>query len=137
MSRYDFITEIQKTRTKRKPITKFNPYHDSRGRFASANRYTSFTYSPGKSKAHDKAIAREKIKSNPYRYHTDSQLKQAWNQAAGEIKRAQLKAGLTPGRATNRVITANKKKIKQLDEKIRQIEQMMAYSQKWGNDNTF
>lgn len=38
---------------------KFNPYHDARGRFASANSYTSFTYKPGKSKAHDLAIQRE------------------------------------------------------------------------------
>lgn len=39
-------------------VLKFNPYHDSRGRFASANSATSFTYSPGKSKAHDNAIQR-------------------------------------------------------------------------------
>ena len=41
-------------------VLKFNPYHDSRGRFASASSYSSFTYAPGKSKAHDLAIAREK-----------------------------------------------------------------------------
>lgn len=41
-------------------VEKFNPYHDEKGRFASADRYTSFTYAPGKSKAHDMAIAREK-----------------------------------------------------------------------------
>lgn len=41
-------------------ILKFNPYHDSRGRFASAGAAASFTYSPGKSKAHDKAIERER-----------------------------------------------------------------------------
>lgn len=41
-------------------IIKFNPYHDRLGRFASAGSATSFTYSPGKSKAHDNAIAREK-----------------------------------------------------------------------------
>lgn len=41
-------------------IFKFNPYHDSRGRFSSADGATSFTYAPGKSKAHDMAIAREK-----------------------------------------------------------------------------
>lgn len=39
---------------------KFNPYHDRRGRFTSANAAASFTYSPGKSKAHDEAIARAK-----------------------------------------------------------------------------
>ena len=49
-NRYDVIVEVEK----------FNPYHDSKGRFASANSATSFTYSPGKSKAHDNAIARER-----------------------------------------------------------------------------
>lgn len=39
-------------------IAKFNPYHDAQGRFASANAATSYTYAPGKSTAHDKAIQR-------------------------------------------------------------------------------
>lgn len=41
-------------------LLKFNPYHDSRGRFTTAGGATSFTYAPGRSKAHDLAIAREK-----------------------------------------------------------------------------
>lgn len=41
-------------------ILKFNPYHDSRGRFATAGGATSMTYAPGKSKAHDNAIQRAK-----------------------------------------------------------------------------
>ena len=41
-------------------ILKFNPYHDARGRFSTADSSTQFTYAPGKSKAHDLAIAREK-----------------------------------------------------------------------------
>lgn len=41
-------------------LEKFNPYHDSKGRFSSANGAASFTYAPGKSKAHDLAISREK-----------------------------------------------------------------------------
>ena len=41
-------------------IAKFNPYHDARGRFAAANAAASFTYAPGKSTAHDKAIQRGK-----------------------------------------------------------------------------
>lgn len=53
-------TAVAKTFSEALEILKFNPYHDSRGRFASANGYASFTYSPGKSKAHDMAIAREK-----------------------------------------------------------------------------
>ena len=47
---YDAITEVEK----------FNPYHDQHGRFANADGATVFTYAPGKSKAHDNAIAREK-----------------------------------------------------------------------------
>ena len=43
-------------------ILKFNPYHDRLGRFASSDSAVSFTFSPGKSKAHDKAIEREKEK---------------------------------------------------------------------------
>lgn len=46
--RYETITEVRK----------FNPFHDARGRFATANSYSSFTYKPGKSKAHDLAIQR-------------------------------------------------------------------------------
>lgn len=44
-------------------ILKFNPYHDSRGRFSTADGAASFTYAPGKSRVHDKAIAREKDKT--------------------------------------------------------------------------
>lgn len=45
-------------------ILKFNPYHDSRGRFASANSAVSFSYKPGASPAHDRAIQREKDRSD-------------------------------------------------------------------------
>lgn len=41
-------------------VMKFNPYHDARGRFTSAGSEASFTYAPGKSKAHDLAIERHK-----------------------------------------------------------------------------
>ena len=41
-------------------IKKFNPYHDRLGRFSTAGTATSMTYKPGASAAHDKAIAREK-----------------------------------------------------------------------------
>lgn len=41
-------------------IEKFNPYHDSRGRFTTAGGASSFTYAPGKSKAHNNAIERHK-----------------------------------------------------------------------------
>lgn len=54
-------------------ILKFNPYHDSRGRFSSANGAASMTYAPGKSKAHDNAIERDKS---------------AYNTAAGLVSKA-------------------------------------------------
>lgn len=62
MNRYDLIEEVSVAKTFDEiiEINKFNPYHDARGRFASANSYASFTYAPGKSKAHDNAIARMK-----------------------------------------------------------------------------
>ena len=41
-------------------VQKFNPYHDARGRFATAGGAASFTYAPGKSRAHDLAIERHK-----------------------------------------------------------------------------
>lgn len=52
-NRFDYIYELKK----------FNPYHDDRGRFATANRYSSFTIrtkDPGKQHWADLAIAREK-----------------------------------------------------------------------------
>lgn len=59
MGRYDHIIEVKKYDTLVE-VEKFNPYHDSKGRFASASGATSFTYAPGKSRAHDLAIQREK-----------------------------------------------------------------------------
>lgn len=44
-------------------ILKFNPYHDRLGRFTTSGGASSFTYSPGKSRAHDLAIARERDRS--------------------------------------------------------------------------
>ena len=41
-------------------IRKFNPYHGKDGRFTNAGGAASFTWKPGASAAHDKAIEREK-----------------------------------------------------------------------------
>lgn len=63
MSRYDVITEIHKDIDHIEHVEKFNPYHDSRGRFASASGYASFTFrtkDPKKQHMADMAIAREK-----------------------------------------------------------------------------
>lgn len=61
MSSFDYIVEVAKGRYDTiVEVEKFNPYHDARGRFSSADGATSFTYAPGRSKAHDLAIQREK-----------------------------------------------------------------------------
>lgn len=54
-----------------------------------------------------------------------------------ERKAAWIKATLTPSSATNRIIAANRKKVKRLDGEIKQINEMLDYSEKWGNNNTF
>lgn len=82
-------------------ILKFNPYHGKDGRFTGPNGATSFTYAPGKSKAHDLAIEREKKRtatasggsqeSNKYRGRysggTDKQLAGAESQLKDYIAR--------------------------------------------------
>lgn len=47
-------------------IAKFNPFHDRLGRFTTGGMATSFTYAPGKSRAHDLAIARMKERANQF-----------------------------------------------------------------------
>ena len=49
---------IWKAASFREIIAKFNPYHDEKGRFATADGAASFTFKPGASAAHDKAIER-------------------------------------------------------------------------------
>lgn len=59
-NRFDRIVEVD--------VGKFNPYHDSRGRFASANSAASFTYrtkDPGKQHMADAAVARERERTKP------------------------------------------------------------------------
>ena len=57
--RYDVIEEVNNIDCIVE-VEKFNPYHDAKGRFSTADGYASFTYAPGKSKAHDNAIQRAK-----------------------------------------------------------------------------
>lgn len=61
---YDVILEVSKHIDSIVEVEKFNPYHDAKGRFSTADGYASFTYAPGKSKAHDLAIAREKERTS-------------------------------------------------------------------------
>lgn len=60
MSKYDEIIEVTK-HDEIEEVEKFNPYHDSRGRFASASGAASFTVFTN-SKAGQKAIANIKAK---------------------------------------------------------------------------
>lgn len=74
LSRYDNIKEVgvAKTFDEIIEVQKFNPYHDAKGRFSSANNYASFTYSPGKSKAHDMAISRHETRAATAASSTDT-----------------------------------------------------------------
>lgn len=61
--RYDVIQEVDKGIDHIEHVEKFNPYHDERGRFASASGYSSFTFrtkDPAKQHMADMAVAREK-----------------------------------------------------------------------------
>lgn len=70
--KYDVIVEVEKKARCYdliEEVEKFNPYHDSKGRFATADSHTSFTHrtkDPGKQYLADLAIAREKDRAaNP------------------------------------------------------------------------
>lgn len=65
-------------------IAKFNPYHGKDGRFTSANGATSFTYSPGKSKAHDAAIEREKERAAQAETNTKAEARRISSDEAAE-----------------------------------------------------
>ena len=130
------IEEIESNIDEIEVVEKFNPYHDSRGRFATSGSAASFTYSPGKSKAHDKAIAREKVKDNPYRHLPADQLESRLGRTASDIRRAKLEASLTPSSATNKKIAAAKKRLKKLQSEEAQMEQALEYVKQYGDKNT-
>lgn len=63
MSKFDHIEEVNKNIDHIEHVEKFNPYHDAKGRFASASGYASFTFrtkDPKKQHMADLAVAREK-----------------------------------------------------------------------------
>lgn len=66
MKQYDEIEEITAREDPSSDSEKFNPYHDERGRFATANSYASFTTQtkdPKKQHWADMAMARQKEKT--------------------------------------------------------------------------
>ena len=85
MGRYDEIIEVKKE------VGKFNPYHDARGRFSTSDGAASFTYKPGKSRAHDLAIEREKKR------HAESEAKKPAAKPAPKKKGNQESQGEHPG----------------------------------------
>ena len=128
MSRYDYLIEIKK----------FNPYHDSRGRFSTADSAASFTYRPGGSKAHDKAIGREKMSQNPYRNSTNEEIERKLNAAYSERQTALRRSRMTgSGSAITRAVSAAKKKLEKLNGEIKLLEQAQEYFEQHGNSNTF
>lgn len=44
-------------------VEKFNPFHDALGRFSTGPNAKSFTYKPGRSVGHNRAIAREAVRT--------------------------------------------------------------------------
>lgn len=82
MDRYEYIQEVESPRRVAKTfseILKFNPYHDARGRFASANGAT--TFAPGKNRKYGTTDTKDalnekdretgKLKDNSLRAHMD------------------------------------------------------------------
>ncbi len=125
--RYDYIVEVEK----------FNPYHGKDGRFTSANGAASFTYKPGGGKAYDKAIADEKMKSNPYRYMTNERLESKLSSTISERNQAWWRSHMKESEATKKIIATNKKKVARLDKEIHQMMDALDYFEKYGNNNTF
>ena len=52
-----------KERMNSNEVEKFNPFHDGMGRFCTGPNAKTFTYKPGKSVAHNRAIAREVVRT--------------------------------------------------------------------------
>ncbi|MDO4280771.1 MAG: hypothetical protein Q4C56_03990 [Peptococcaceae bacterium] len=126
--RYDYIEEIDK----------FNPYHGADGRFTSANAASSFTWKPGASAAHDAAIAREKINSNPYRHKKTDALYDELSKLQGEhVKALRWARSSTDGEtpAVKRKIDGARKKAATLQTKIKQVSEMLDYNEKYGDPN--
>lgn len=138
--RYDVIAEVVEVNKIDciVEVEKFNPYHDAKGRFTSANSATSFTHSPGKSKAHDKAIAREKIKDNPYRHMRTSELENKANEISDKMRRALMASRMDANSSSAAVRRKQKQGVKdyeKLKHELGQVYAMMDYNSKWGNAN--
>ena len=76
-------------------VEKFNPYHDSKGRFATSSGYASFTFrtkDPAKQHMADMAVAREKERAAAIGANAKQQAEKRVTEAEGKMK-ALLKDG--------------------------------------------
>lgn len=133
---YDII--VEKNIDLIEEIAKFNPYHDARGRFTTAGGGGKFYATPGKSKAHDKAIAREKVKDNPYRHMKTDALEREEGRLITELNRAADAANMdanSSSAAVRRKQREGEAKYKEIQGKLRLVYQMQDYNSVHGNAN--
>ena len=135
--KYDVIVEVGKI-DRIEEVEKFNPYHDARGRFTSAGGGGKFYATPGKSKAHDNAIDREKIKDNPYRHMKTSELEAKANDISTKMQRALMYARMgtdNKSPAVRRKAKQGERDYEKLKAELTQVHDMMDYNSKHGNAN--
>lgn len=134
----DVIVEVSKNIDQIVEVEKFNPYHDAKGRFASAGAGGKFYATPGKSKAQDKAIDREKIKDNPNRHMKTSELETKANDISTKMQRALTYARMGTNHsspAVRRKAQQGQRDYEKLKAELKQVHDMMDYNSKWGNAN--
>jgi len=126
MSKYDTIIEVRK----------FNPYHGADGRFSTESGAASFTFRPGKSKAHDASVRRaqlkqraggrvyqslDKLKSEARRLYADKQKKKATVTAVENSLKAH------PWMDLKQKLAANKNALDKIERDLDQVNSAIAY----------
>ena len=118
--RFDYIFELKK----------FNPYHDDRGRFATANRYSSFTIrkkDPGKQHWADLAIAREKDKYNNGRQNYLPETKKPKNKKPKEQKPKEQKPKQTTNKPQGETKTSDFTPAKTKKEAVKYAQEKLGF----------
>lgn len=110
-------------------VEKFNPYHDDRGRFTHAGGAGSVTYKPGKSKAHDNALERERIKENFYYGKTRNEVLRSLNDIKGVVGELSYEA---PKGIDHKTWQA---RADAYFSRAKEAETMLAYMDKYGVNN--
>ena len=108
---YDVIVEVNKI-DRIVEVEKFNPYHDSKGRFTTEGGGGKFYATPGKSKAHDNAIARQKERDD-----AAAKLESIGGQGAASVKAALKEGAKWDANTQQRIATRiNESKILRLED---------------------